>query len=54
MVKNYYQTLGIRRDASQDDIANAYKKLALRWHPKLSKDDEKTSLHNFKELSEAY
>ena len=54
MTKNYYEILGIKRDASDDEIANAYKKLSLRWHPKLSKEDQKTSFYHFCELSEAY
>lgn len=51
MVKNYYEVLGIKRDASEDEIAQAYKKLSLRWHPKLSKEDQKTSFYHFCELS---
>ena len=54
MVKNYYEVLGIKRDAPEEDIANAYKKLALRWHPHFSKDDPNTTNYHFSQISEAY
>lgn len=34
-----YDSLGIKPDASQDDIKKAYRKAALRWHPDKNKDD---------------
>lgn len=42
MSRDYYQDLQINRDATSEEIAKAYRKLALRWHPKLNKDDVKT------------
>lgn len=57
--KNYYQILGVRRDASKRDIKKAYRKLALEWHPdKWSKatDAEKSvaekKFHDIGEASE--
>jgi DnaJ family protein B protein 13 len=54
MGKDYYQVLGINRDAQDADIAKSYKTLALKWHPKLSKFDPDVTYHNFSEISEAY
>jgi curved DNA-binding protein CbpA len=36
-MKNYYETLNLRKDASEEEISNNYKKLVLRWHPKFAK-----------------
>lgn len=52
-VKDYYQILGISRDASQDDIKKAYRKLARKYHPDLNPGD-KTAEEKFKEINEAY
>ena len=46
---NYYDILGVKRDASQDDIKKAFRKLAQKYHPDAGGDPEK-----FKEVSEAY
>jgi DnaJ family protein B protein 13 len=54
MGKDYYQVLELNRDANESDIAKAYRRLSLRWHPKLSKEDQNTSYHHFCEISEAY
>ncbi len=50
MAKDYYQTLGIDRKASKDDIKKAFRTLAHKYHPDKKGGDEK----KFKELSEAY
>jgi len=50
--RDYYAILGISRDASKDEIKNAYRKLALRYHPDRNKS--LTSGEKFKEISEAY
>ena len=48
-MKDYYQILGVSRDAPQDEIKKAYRKLAHKYHPDKGGDEKK-----FKELNEAY
>uniref|UniRef100_A0A3Q0SMZ4 DnaJ heat shock protein family (Hsp40) member B6b n=1 Tax=Amphilophus citrinellus TaxID=61819 RepID=A0A3Q0SMZ4_AMPCI len=50
----YYQILGVQRNASQEDIKKAYRKLALKWHPDKNPDNKEEAEKRFKELSEAY
>ncbi|KAG7455151.1 hypothetical protein MATL_G00253550 [Megalops atlanticus] len=50
----YYQILGVQRNASQEDIKKAYRKLALKWHPDKNPDNKEEAERKFKELSEAY
>jgi curved DNA-binding protein len=49
--KDYYKIMGVARDASQDDIKRAYRKLARKYHPDVSK--EAGAEEKFKELQEA-
>src|SRR5688500_15143349 len=51
--KDYYQSLGVTRDASADDIRKAFRKLAREYHPDVAKD-KKTAEEKFKEINEAY
>ncbi|XP_078136635.1 dnaJ homolog subfamily B member 6b isoform X2 [Sander vitreus] len=50
----YYQTLGVQKNATQEDIKKAYRKLALKWHPDKNPDNKEEAEKRFKELSEAY
>ncbi|KAG1804942.1 uncharacterized protein HD556DRAFT_1327495 [Suillus plorans] len=53
MGADYYKTLGISRDAGEDEIKKAYKKMALKWHPDRNGGSEESS-KKFKEVSEAF
>ncbi|KAG6037182.1 hypothetical protein E4U41_005271 [Claviceps citrina] len=48
-----YDTLGVKPDASQDEIKKGYRKAALKWHPDKNKDNANAS-EKFKECSQAY
>ncbi len=52
--RDYYEILGIPRDASGDDIKKAYRRLAKQYHPDMNRDDPEKAEGKFKEISEAY
>lgn len=52
--KDYYEILGINKDASPDDVKKAYKELVKKWHPDLHPDDKADAEQKFKEIHEAY
>jgi len=47
MSKDYYSILEINRDSSEAEIAKAYRKLSLRYHPKLCKDKGLSETNHF-------
>jgi molecular chaperone DnaJ len=53
MANDYYETLGVGRDASPDELKKAYRKLALKYHPDRNLGN-KESEEKFKDISEAY
>ena len=54
MAKDYYQILGVPRNASEEDIKKAYRKLAMQYHPDRNLGNEKWANEKFKEINEAY
>ncbi len=53
-MKNYYQTLGVPEDASDEDIRKAFRKLAFQYHPDKNPGHEKEAEEKFKDINEAY
>lgn len=51
--RNYYKILGVNKNASMEEIQNAYRKLALKYHPKSNPNDEEAH-RKFVEVNEAY
>ena len=52
--QDYYETLGVPRGASKEEIKRAYRRLAKKHHPDLNKDNPKAAEEKFKQISEAY
>ncbi|XP_077473234.1 dnaJ homolog subfamily B member 2 [Stigmatopora argus] len=51
---DYYNILGVSKNATQDDIKKSYRKLALKWHPDKNPDNKDEAEKKFKEIAEAY
>src|SRR5881227_3245997 len=51
--EDYYQVLGIKRDAKPEEIKKAYRRLARKYHPDVNPGD-KASEERFKQMSEAF
>jgi len=51
--RDYYEVLGISRNASPDEIKKAYRKMARKYHPDVNRDDENAA-EKFKEINDAY
>lgn len=52
--RDYYEVLGLNKNATDDEIKKAYKKLAKKYHPDLNPDDKKNAEEKMKELNAAY
>ena len=52
--RDYYEVLGVDRQAGEEEIKKAYRQLARQYHPDVSKEDPKVAEERFKEISEAY
>ena len=51
--KDYYEVLGVDKNATEQEIKKAYRRLARKYHPDVNKDDENAT-EKFKEINEAY
>ena len=51
--RDYYEVLGLNKDASEEDVKKSYRKLAMKYHPDRNPDNPKAEEH-FKEAKEAY
>ena len=52
--KDYYAILGVDKNASDDEIKKAYRKMAKKWHPDANPNNRKEAEEKFKEVGEAY
>lgn len=51
---DYYKLLQVDRNANDDDLKKAYRKLAMKWHPDKNPNNKKDAEAKFKQISEAY
>ncbi|WMV22712.1 hypothetical protein MTR67_016097 [Solanum verrucosum] len=54
MSVDYYKTLKVSRNASEEDLKKSYKRLAMKWHPDKNSENKKEAEAKFKQISEAY
>lgn len=53
-MKCYYEVLGVGRDANDDDLKRAYRKLALQWHPDKNLENAEEATEQFRTIQQAY
>lgn len=51
---DYYKVLGVNKNANDDDLKKAYRKLAMKWHPDKNRNNKEEAEAKFKQVSEAY
>lgn len=51
---DYYKILGVSKDADEETLKKAYRKMALKWHPDRNPDNKETADKKFKEVSGVY
>ena len=54
MGQDYYELLGVSKNASSDEIKKQYKKMAMKYHPDRCKENKDEASAKFKEISNAY
>lgn len=52
--RDYYEVLGVTKEATKEEIRKAYRKQALIWHPDRNIDNVEEATHRFKEIQDAY
>ncbi|MCY3020504.1 MAG: molecular chaperone DnaJ [Planctomycetota bacterium] len=52
--RDYYEVLGVKRDASPEEVKSAFRALAKRWHPDRNPNNKAEAEEKFKEIAEAY
>ncbi len=52
--EDYYKLMGLKRDATDDQIKKAFKKLAIRYHPDKNQDNPEAAKKKFQEIANAY
>ena len=52
--QDYYKLMGLKRDATEDQIKKAFKKLAIRYHPDKNQDNPEAAKKKFQEIANAY
>eukprot|EP00451_Oxyrrhis_marina_P028781 CAMPEP_0204359662 /NCGR_PEP_ID=MMETSP0469-20131031/37433_1 /ASSEMBLY_ACC=CAM_ASM_000384 /TAXON_ID=2969 /ORGANISM="Oxyrrhis marina" /LENGTH=98 /DNA_ID=CAMNT_0051347743 /DNA_START=47 /DNA_END=340 /DNA_ORIENTATION=+ len=51
---DYYDLLGVPKDADEDTLKKAYRKMAIKWHPDKNPENKEAATEKFKKIAEAY